>query len=205
VESFAAEIAPEDSRVASQPARERSSTPGALRALRESRRGEALETSMMPTQSVPGAGGVLARDAAEAAARERELRSRGAHMPRRVLLTISDPARMAQINLLLRSASYEVRAAFDGRQALDLLRIVRADMLLLDCDLKEIGGVEVLRRLHQRHQGKLPMPVVLLHARSPEGEGECEEARAFGATGFVALPYDPSALLAAVRESGSKD
>jgi CheY-like chemotaxis protein len=177
------------------------------RALRESRRGEALETSVLPASSIPDTvgGGVLARAAAEAATREREMRSRGVLMPRRVLLTISDPARMAQINLLLRSASYEVRAAFDGRQALDLLRIERADALLLDCDLKEIGGLEVLRRLSQRHQGRLPMPVVLLHAQTVEGARECEEARRLGARAFIALPYDPALLLEAVREAGKKD
>jgi two-component system chemotaxis response regulator CheY len=177
------------------------------RALRESRRGEALETSVLPASSIPDTvgGGVLARAAAEAATREREMRSRGVLMPRRVLLTISDPARMAQVNLLLRSASYEVRAAFDGRQALDLLRIERADALLLDTDLKEIGGLEVLRRLSQRHQGRLPMPVVLLHAQTAEGARECEEARRLGARGFIALPYDPALLLEAVREAGKKD
>jgi two-component system chemotaxis response regulator CheY len=206
--------APDSSRHAhdpSQPPRDQSPSARVLapspRALRESLRGEALESSVMPASSAVGAagGGVLARAAAEAAARERELRARGAVMPRRVLLTISDPARMAQINLLLRSASYEVRAAFDGRQALDLLRIERADALLLDTDLKEIGGVEVLRRLSQRHQGRLPMPVVLLHAPTPEGEREREEARRLGARGFVPLPYDPSALLEAVREAGRND
>jgi DNA-binding response OmpR family regulator len=199
--------APDSSRRAHDPSQPPRGLAPSPRALRESLRGEALESSVLPASSAVGAagGGVLARAAAEAAARERELRAHGASMPRRVLLTISDPARMAQINLLLRSASYEVRAAFDGRQALDLLRIERADALLLDCDLKEIGGVEVLRRLSQRHQGRLPMPVVLLHAQTPEGARECEEARRLGARGFVALPYDPALLLEAVREAGSKD
>ncbi|MFL6231180.1 MAG: response regulator, partial [Pyrinomonadaceae bacterium] len=189
------------------PARRLEPTPGTWRALRESRRGEALETSVLPAPGAPGAGGggVLARAAAEAAARERDLRARGVSMPRRVLLTISDPARMAQVNLLLRSASYEVRAAFDGRQALDLLRIERADVLLLDCELKELGGLEVLRRLNQRHQGRLPMPVVLFHAPTPAGERERDEALRLGAMGFITLPYDPAALLEAVRETRSKD
>ena len=56
-------------------------------------------------------------------------------MPRRLLLTVSDAARMAQLNSLIRSAGYEARAAFDGQQALDLLRIERPDLLLLDYEL----------------------------------------------------------------------
>ncbi|MFL6229666.1 MAG: diguanylate cyclase domain-containing protein, partial [Pyrinomonadaceae bacterium] len=65
------------------PARRLEPTPGTWRALRESRRGEALETSVLPAPGAPGAGGggVLARAAAEAAARERDLRARGVSMP----------------------------------------------------------------------------------------------------------------------------
>jgi DNA-binding response OmpR family regulator len=174
----------------------------AQRALRESH-GE-FETSMIPAQGAgaTAGGGVLARAAAEAAARERERRARGERLPRRVLLTISDPARMAQVNLLLRAASYEVRAAFDGRQALDLLRIERADLLVLDFELKLLDGLEVLRRLDERHHGRLPMPIVLLYPSASEVVRE--EARTLGASAFVALPYDPSALLDAVRETGNK-
>jgi CheY-like chemotaxis protein len=146
---------------------------------------------------------VLPKSAAEAALRERELRAAGTSMPRSVLLTVSDPARMAQVNLLLRSASYEVRAAFDGGQALDLLRIRRADLLLLDYELKLLNGLEVLRRLGERHGGQPPLPIVLLY---PPAAGALvrEEARRLGAAGLVQLPYDPAELLAAVRETGAK-
>jgi DNA-binding response OmpR family regulator len=197
-----------DAHAASPPGRGgEASSQGAQRALRESRRGEAFETSVLPAQGVAESvgSGVLARSAAEAAARERERRSGGALMPRRILLTISDPARMAQINLLLRSASYEVRAAFDGRQVLDLLRIERADLLLLDLELKHLDGLEVLRGLNERHQGRLPLPVLLLHPQTREGVLAREEARTLGASGFAALPYDPFELLEAVRETGSTD
>lgn len=203
----AASLVAEGARAQPSAAREGTTAKRAPRALRESQRGESFETSILPMHGAPDAagGGVLARDASEAAARERELRTRGAQMPRRLLLTVSDPARMAQVNLLLRSASYEVRAAFDGSQALDLLRIERADLLLLDLELKHFDGLEVLRRLNERHRGRLPLPVLLLHPRTEEGARACAAAHALGARGFVALPYDPAKLLEAVRETGGKD
>ena len=177
----------------------------ARRAVRESKRGEEFEAAVLPFAEAAGAAGLLGRAAAEAAARERELRAGGAPLPRRVLLTVSDPARMAQINLLLRSAAYEVRAAFDGGQALDLLRIERADLLVLDYDLKVLDGPAVLRRLHERHRGRLPMPVALLIPAERDTEQLREEARRCGATGFVRLPYDPAELLECVRTTGGKD
>lgn len=212
-QAHAARVAQEESRpVAAHDLlpseRERAMASEARRAVRESRRGEAYETAVLmpsPGASQVEATGALTQEAAEAALRERDRRSRGAIMPRRVLLTVSDPARMAQINLLLRSASYEVRAAFDGRQALDLLRIERADLLVLDYELKQLDGLEVLRRLRERNPRRLPMPILLMHPPATVGERVREEARTLGATGFVPLPYDPTLLLDTVRETGNKD
>ena len=177
------------------------------RAVRESKQTD-MDTSMMPAGGAGGAGigqGTLAQEAADAAARERERRTRGALMPRRLLLTISDPARMAQTNLLLRSAGYEVRAAFDGLQAINLLRIERPDLLVIDDALYGIDGLEALRRLHRQHHERLPLPVVLLLSNAPGRERVRDEARLLGARGFVRMPYDPEELLNCVRTVGITD
>jgi len=177
------------------------------RAVRESKQTD-IDASIMPTGGAGGAGagqGTLTQAAADAAARERERRTRGAIMPRRLLLTVSDPARMAQTNLLLRSAGYEVRAAFDGLQAINLLRIERPDLLVIDDALYGIDGLEALRRLHRQHHERLPLPVVLLLSNAPEREAVRAEARRLGVRGFVVMPYDPEELLTSVRTVGSTD
>jgi len=143
----------------------------------------------------------VAHAAAEAAARERERRSSGAVMPRRLLLTVSDAARMAQLNSLIRSAGYEARAAFDGQQALDLLRIERPDLLVLDQELHGIDGVETLRRLRQQGGGRLTLPVLLLMPSN--NENVRSEALKLGARSVVTTPYDPADLLENVRIAGS--
>jgi DNA-binding response OmpR family regulator len=216
--NVAAKPAPVNAREAKPPAvvpettsAERHARAGELspsRAVRESKQTD-METSMMPAGGAGGGGagqGTLAQSAADAAARERERRTRGAIMPRRLLLTVSDPARMAQINLLLRSAGYEVRAAFDGLQAINLLRIERPDLLVIDVALYGIDGLEALRRLRRQHQGRLPLPIVLL---LPETSAERERVRAeaseLGVSSFVAVPYDPEELLTCVRTVGSTD
>lgn len=146
----------------------------------------------------------VARLAAEqAAARERERRKRGATIPRRLLLTVSDSARMAQLNALVRSAGYEARTAFDGQQALDLLRIERPDVLLLDFELRGIDGLEMLRRLRKQTNGKLTVPVVMLLA--PKQVMARREALELGARGIVAMPYDPAELLDSVRLAGNAE
>lgn len=138
-----------------------------------------------------------------AAAEESDKRTRVAVMPRRLLLTVSDAAHMAQLNALIRSAGYEARTAFDGQQALDLLRIERPDLLLLDYELHGIDGVEMLRRLCKQSGGRLRMPVVMM---MPEAhEGARHEALELGARSVVAMPYDPAELLDSVRRAGSVD
>lgn len=175
------------------------------RALRESKRGDDFEASVLASFADAAASGVLARAAAEAAARERERRAGGESMPRRLLLAVSDAARMAQVNLLLRSAGYEVRAAFDGEQALDLLRIERADLLVLDFALAGVDGLEVLRRLDERNGGRPALPVVLLVPAERDGEELRGPAARLGAGGFVPLPYDPQELLDCVRTAAASD
>ncbi|MGB9177682.1 MAG: response regulator [Pyrinomonadaceae bacterium] len=144
-----------------------------------------------------------ARAAMEAAARERERRASGVFMPRRLLLTVSNAVRMVQLNTLIRAAGYEARAAFDGQQALDLLRIERPDLLLLDFELNGIDGLETLRRLRKQSGGHLKLPVVMLLASN--NERERNEALSLGARDVVTMPYDPAKLLASVRTAGSTE
>lgn len=180
-------------------------------AARESKVGEKVGETVKAAANAPAESKAVtaqeadvSRAAAEhAAAGERERRARGAVMPRRLLLTVSDAARMAQLNALIRSAGYEARTAFDGQQALDLLRIERPDLLLLDYELHGIDGLEMLRRLRKQTGGHLTLPVVML--LPPAEEFVRREALELGARGIVATPYDPAELLDSVRRAGGHE
>ncbi|MDT4968765.1 MAG: two-component system, OmpR family, response regulator [Acidobacteriota bacterium] len=137
----------------------------------------------------------------EAAAREMERRASGAVMPRRLLLTVSDGARMTQLNALIRSAGYEARAAFSGQQALALLRIESQDLLLVDYELEGIDGLETIRRLRKQSGGRLTLPVIML--LSSNNESARREALDLGARSVHQIPYDPAELLASLRLAGS--
>jgi DNA-binding response OmpR family regulator len=140
--------------------------------------------------------------AEEAAARERERRAAGTPMPRRVLLAVSDAARLAQLNSLMRAAGYEIRAAFDAQQALDFLRLELPDLLLLDHELRDMTGLEMLARLRKQTGDVLPVPVMMI---APVGNeiGMTREAISLGARRVVALPCDPAEFLASVRTTGN--
>jgi DNA-binding response OmpR family regulator len=122
---------------------------------------------------------------------------------RRLMLVVSDAARMAQVNLLLRSEGFEVRAAFDAVHALNLLRIDRPDLLLVDYELQGLDGAEMLRRLaKQSGAGPTPPALVLVPAGREDLRREAREA---GARRTVDLPYDPVELLDALRDLGEEE
>ena len=119
----------------------------------------------------------------------------------RLLLAVSRPERMAQLNTLARSAGYEVRPAFDGPHALGLLRIDRPGLMLLDYEVSGLNGLETLRRIQAQHSGRLPVKVILL---VPPGPLEIKaEAEALGVYRVLTLPYAPIELLAAMRQAVS--
>ena len=96
-------------------------------------------------------------------------------------------------------------ALFDGTRG-SLLRIERADLLVLDFALADVDGLEVLRRLDERNHGRgLPLPVVLLVPAERDGEELRARASRLGAGGFAPLPYDPQELLDCVRTAGGGD
>ena len=139
----------------------------------------------------------FSRAAAAAAEEECALRARGVDMPQRILIAVSDPARLAQLNSLVRSAGYEVRTAFAGQQALDLIRIERFDVLLVDHELYGLDGIETIRRLRRQERGRPALPVVLI-LEEDRAEPR-QDARALGVGGIVTLPYQPSDLLRSLR------
>lgn len=154
--------------------------------------GESKSSHASGAQGDGGAGVSRARASGDGRARAKHL-----------MLVVSDAARMAQVNLLLRSEGFEVRAAFDGQHALNLLRIDRPDLLVVDYELREMDGVEMLRRLaKQSRAGQLPPALLLV----PEGREDVRgEALAAGARSLVELPYDPVELLDALRDFGREE
>lgn len=140
---------------------------------------------------------------AQRIASEREPQAGKSSVAGRVLLAVSDAARMARLNSLMRSAGYEVRAAFDGEQALNLLRIERPDLLMLESDLDKVNGLEMMRRLQRQGGGKFVLPVLFLDSSADETARQ--EALALGAREVLTIPYDPAELLASVRKTANTE
>jgi two-component system KDP operon response regulator KdpE len=88
---------------------------------------------------------------------------------------------------------YEVEAAVDGEEALELAESFAPDLVVLDLNLPGIDGFEVCRRLRTWSA----TPIIVLSVR--EDEGDKVEALDLGADDYQTKPFGIDELLARIR------
>ena len=115
------------------------------------------------------------------------------------VLVVDDEApirELCRVNLEL--AGFDVDEAGDGIQALDAVRRIRPDVVLLDVMMPNMDGWETLQRLKEDDE-TAEIAVILLTARSSEDD----QMRGWtgGILEFVPKPFNPQALTVAVRDA----
>ena len=95
--------------------------------------------------------------------------------------------------LLTAAADCEIHEAASGRDAVAAVRGRRFDLIILDLNMPELGGLELLRRLRQF--GPVPILVFSMHAELLY----VTRAMEAGAQGYVSKNAAPEELLAAIR------
>jgi CheY-like chemotaxis protein len=97
----------------------------------------------------------------------------------------------------LGAAGFDVRETASGRDALRLAHLP-PQLIILDVVLRDLDGIEVLRRLKASPVTK-NVPVILKSAVRRE-DGHLKQALAAGAAAYFTDTHDPAALLAVVRQ-----
>ncbi len=95
---------------------------------------------------------------------------------------------------LLRTAGWEVRAARDGREALEMLKDAPGlpNVAIVDIEMPRMNGYELLASL-RREPALCKLPVVFLTSRA--GDKHRAGALALGADAYLVKPYDDARLL----------
>jgi two-component system KDP operon response regulator KdpE len=111
----------------------------------------------------------------------------------RVLVVDDEPQLVRALGVNLRARGYEVHAAANGAQALDLAARHKPDVVLLDLGLPDLDGVEVVEGL----RGWTNIPIIVLSAR----QDSADKVRALdaGADDYVTKPFAMDELLARLR------
>ena len=102
------------------------------------------------------------------------------------VLVVDDSALMRKFlgRIFEAAADFEVETARDGLDALDKIAAFKPDVVTLDVEMPNMGGLECLDRIMIEH----PCPVVMVSALTEHGADATLEALAMGAIDFIAKP-----------------
>lgn len=110
------------------------------------------------------------------------------------ILVVDDEANIRDlVSVYLIAAGFEVIAAGDGNQAMELFASVEPDLVVLDIMLPGLDGPAVLSRI--RESGDVP--VIMLTARTADMDKVALLER--GADDYVVKPFSPPELVARAR------
>ena len=114
--------------------------------------------------------------------------------PKTILICDDEPALRELISATL-DDGYRFAEASDGITALELVREVEPDVVILDLMLPRLGGLEVLARLRADEQLR-QVPVLVITAWNETRE----DVLAAGAADFATKPFDPDALKTTIEK-----
>ncbi len=112
----------------------------------------------------------------------------------RVLLIEDDSATAQSIELMLKSEGFNVYTTDLGEEGVDLGKIYDYDLILLDLNLPDMSGFDVLRQLRV---GKINTPIMIL-----SGTAEIEtKVKSFGggADDYMTKPFHKDELVARIH------
>jgi DNA-binding response OmpR family regulator len=114
---------------------------------------------------------------------------------KRILIVDDEPNVRFVFRTALESEGLDLSEAENGRAALDWLKTSKADLVLLDLQMPDIGGMEFLRRLRTSGDDT-PVVIITAHGSLPDAV----QAMKLGAIDFLAKPITPPALRAVVAD-----
>ena len=116
--------------------------------------------------------------------------------PLSVLIVDDTPKNLQVLGSVISREGYRVAAATHGVQALEMVGVIRPDLILLDIMMPEMDGFEVCRRLQASAETR-DIPVIFLTARS-ESE-DIVKGFEVGAVDYLTKPFNTAELVARVR------
>ena len=112
----------------------------------------------------------------------------------RILLVEDDPTTARSIEMMLAKASYNVYHTDMGEEGIDLAKLYDYDLILLDLDLPDMNGMDVLRQIRL---ARVNTPILIL-----TGADDTESKLrgfGFGADDYMTKPFHRDELAARVQ------
>jgi len=119
--------------------------------------------------------------------------ARGTHRRLRVLVAEDNPVNQELVLYLLERRGHSVIVAENGKQAIAALERHKFDLVVMDVQMPEMGGIEAteeIRRREKSNGGHIPIFAMTAHAMPGDRE-RCLDA---GMDGYIPKPIDPKSF-----------
>jgi CheY-like chemotaxis protein len=115
------------------------------------------------------------------------------NIPSKTILLVEDDSVIAEllVQMITQETHYQVFSVPDGLEALDLVRNIKPQLLILDYRLPTLHGIELYDRLHNT-EGLEEVPAIMLSVNAPIREINQRQIM------YVKKPFDLYQLLEAI-------
>jgi CheY-like chemotaxis protein len=118
-------------------------------------------------------------------------------MKQKILIIEDNEQNLYLLTFIMEKHGYEVRAARDGKEGLEMAQSFKPDLILLDIQLPIIDGYTVASELRKnRDFASTPIVAVTSFAMI----GDREKALEAGCSGYIEKPIDPQTFIAQVEK-----
>jgi len=110
-----------------------------------------------------------------------------------ILVCDDDKLIVSSLALHLQKEGYNVLRAYNGEEALDVLKMQEVHLILLDVMMPKLDGLQVTLRIRQEKN----IPIIILSAKSEDTDKIA--GLNFGADDYITKPFNTFELLARVK------
>ena len=101
------------------------------------------------------------------------------------------------IRYILEEANYKTRFAMTGLEGVMQATTIPPDFIILDIQLPDINGLEVLKRIRAHPAGK-DVPIIAMTSYAMSGDRE--RLLAAGCTSYIEKPIDPMSVIHQIEQ-----
>lgn len=106
------------------------------------------------------------------------------------------------IRFILQQAGYRVRFAMTGLEGVQQALTIPPDFIVLDIQLPDINGLEVLKQIRANPVGQT-VPIIAMTSYAMSGDKE--RLLSAGCTSYIEKPIDPMTVIAQIEAVIGKD
>ncbi|PID87393.1 DNA-binding response regulator [Candidatus Gracilibacteria bacterium] len=114
---------------------------------------------------------------------------------KKIIIIEDDLGIVNSLKLYLENSNFSVETHNSGRNAVEIIKKISPDLIILDINLPELSGIEICKKIRTFSQ----IPIIMLTARTSEMDKII--GLEIGADDYIPKPFSPRELLARINST----